>query len=151
MAKFKLEFELPVMTQLKLKRDDVNAAGGKALAKAIRKNIRSGKDASGKPLPSRPGQKGSAPLNNTGKLVRGIKYYPEAERVGPSSRKRRDVSSRARSSFGLMMIHNDTWDRDIMGVTREMNDIINKAAEKEIAKQLNTGEAGIQWHPKKIT
>lgn len=148
--------EFDVRLRLALNGDQVAKAAGRKLATKIRSQLRKGQTFDGAPLPQP--QDGGEPLSTTGKLIRSIKYRPEHAMVMPAPGRRRDVSKRANSNFGLMAIHisgvytrpgviqND--DRpfvgDIMGSeSSKAAELLEAEASREIDRQLRSGDGGI--------
>lgn len=160
-----VDLNFPVNIRLGLNGDAVTRKVGQRLATKIRSRLRKGLDGDGSPLP-RP-LSGGKPLNNTGLLIKSIKYVPRLGMVLPSTgiregaydkpRKSSQISSRARSNFGLMTIHisgiytrkgasssRSRPDIDPMGQGSDENrKIIETETNREISRQLARGEAGL--------
>lgn len=149
-----VRFNIPTRIRLKINGDRLKKAIGASVAAAVRRRLTRGQDGDGRPLPAPIA--GNSPLNRTGELIKSIKYWARLGIVGPSTFARPDVSERARSNFGLMKIHisgiyskaGDAVDRpdlvDPMGSNSlETFQTIEKAGTKEIARQLQKGQAGL--------
>lgn len=98
-----VDIDVPISLRLKINGDKALRNVGNRVASYVRRQLRAGLDGDGSPLP-RP-KDGGSPLNRTGELIRSIKYHRHLQMVAPGTRTRADISSRARSNYGLMAIH----------------------------------------------
>lgn len=93
-AAVEIEFHIPTNIRLKLDSARVEARVGNKIAAFIRRRIG-----------SRVSLRSGTSLNQTGDLIRSIKYDKKAGVVRPSVRTRPGASPRARSNFGIMKIY----------------------------------------------
>lgn len=151
-----VHIDIPARAQLYISRDKLLKAIGNSVASNIRKRLSAGIDGDGSPLPTP--QTGNTPFNRTGELIKSIKYYSKSGMVSPGMWTRQGIGRRARSNFGLMSIlianvftrkgkpqnPSRPEPKDPMGsLSPKTVEIIEKAAAREVARQLKKGEMGL--------
>lgn len=105
----KVEITTPTRLFVQFDRDAVLKVVGQKLADDARKAMRAGRSRTGEalpdPEPKAKDEPAGRPLNDTGRLIRDLRYDKKLKQVMPSTFPRADVSNRARNSFGLLKIH----------------------------------------------
>lgn len=163
-----VDLNFPATIRLNLDGDEVEKRVGRKIATAVRKRIRKGLDAYGKPLPKPEFSKGKGrPFFDTGQMVRSIKFQRSRREkdagsrtkisfVGPSTRPNRsELSDRAYSSFGLMSIQmrgifqqgkvRSRPQVDAMGADAPSTlAIMQNETRKEVDRQLASGRYGLK-------
>ena len=89
-----IDFDIPLRMRFQFDATRVERRVGTKLANAVRKRIRAGI-----------GLRSGTDLKETGALIRSIRYNRHTGTVRPSTKTRQDVSTRARSNYGLMKIY----------------------------------------------
>lgn len=132
----------PTRVRFKINKDKLFKKVGGRVASGVKRRIKKGEGADGMSLPP-PQSATNPPLMRTKKLWRSIKYDRRLKEVIPSTKRREDVSRRARSNFGLMRILIVQRDIDPMGVDSGLEKTMSTASQKEIKRQINSGEGGL--------
>ena len=169
-----VDLNFPATIRLRIDSAELEKRVGKKLATSVRKRIRKGLDAEGKPLPKPEFAKGKGrPFFDTGKMVRSIKFQRSRAQkdkgsrqkfsfVGPSTRPNRsELSARAYSSFGLMSIQmrgifkqgkqRSRPQVDAMGAESPSTlAIIQRETQGEVDRQLKSGRYGLELELQRI-
>lgn len=109
--------DVPILTGLQLDHEAVRRRAAAEVAATIRTKLRAGIQVDGRPMGR--GDDGGAPLKDSGRLIRDIKYDKRDQSVRPSTWPRSDLKPspkrlssglvvmrrRVTSSFGLYMVH----------------------------------------------
>lgn len=135
-----ISVDVPFNMRLRFDGEKVAQSVGRKVASKIRRKLKKGEDYDGNALPV--GKDGGPGLNDTGRLIKSIKYRKGTATIEPTG-KREDVSKRAGGNFGLLSIHIQTRDIDPLGTGsgKQLDKDLNEQTEKEIAKQIKSGKA----------
>lgn len=129
----------PWFQRLKMDSRKINKIMGRVLARKIRARMRRGQDSDGA-LPNTK-REGRPFLNDTGKLIKSIKY--KNGEVAPTGTRRDDhkwtkrVQNRNAAILAVQVFERD--DIDPLEPS-EFDQVVADAAEREIAKQIDRGE-----------
>jgi hypothetical protein len=139
--------EFPTEIRLKLDGSKVRDKVGQKLARDVKARLSEGDGADG----SLPANKTNSnpPLNATGELIRSVRYNKKAGLVLPAGTRADGKRNMAILAMNIAT-RPDLEAADPFGVSEEMNDSANAAAEKEIARQLESGECSLLAELKKI-
>lgn len=149
MLKVKLDF--PLNMRLKINSEKVKSVAANKLAAQVRNRLEDEQGAAG-PMPRRKataiigpqpeGTKGQRALNDTGQLLKSVKYRKDISQILPTGT-RADGKRNVGIAFMQLAERPELAASDPFGVTDDEEATFNENAEKEIARQLESGEAGL--------
>ncbi len=133
----------PLDWRLRLDSERIMRKVGNKVAARVRRRMK-----------TRKGMRSGQDLNNTGALIRSVKYDRREGVVRPSVRTRSDVSRRVRSNYGLYRVHLSGKYRRIGYQRLEPMDAlgtedpatwqdIEQLVEQAVAKELKSGRGGL--------
>jgi len=133
--------QYPAKMRIKINRPKIEQVMGRRLAALIRARLRSGAQAGGSmPVPVR----GGRPFNQSGRLIRSIKYQGGHVRATGRRKDGHKWSSRVQNrNHAILAIQVATRGIDPLGVSTKIEAEIARVAEAEIARQLSAGEGGL--------
>ena len=133
--------EYPWFQRIKMNSDELAFQVGRKIATAVRKRLRKGQADAGSALPQVK-RGGRTVLNDSGKLIRSIKYDKKLREIAPKG-KRRDGHKWNKSvgnrNAAIMAVHIHTLEIDPLG-SEDFGPMFEEIAAKEIQRQIDRGE-----------
>ena len=126
----KLTFSLDIPTRIRIKLDADKLLNeiGKKIASKARKHIRAGESFDGDPLPAPEG--GGAPLNDTGRLLRSLRYSKRTKSIQPSGK-----HDNGKKNVAILAIQIAKQEIDPLGTTgTQLDEALQQIAQIEIDK-----------------